>query len=275
MSKTQQVLSKTLTLPAIGSFQYLAAVDPGLITANGTVLRPYIDTQDKDLSFTVNADGTIDIYNVSGRNLAAGKKVVVLAADKWFNAPVGGEENVTTVASTPTLYPSAPNLLMNARATDNQTFVNTPAIILFDSSNVIPLVARGYIDDPGTQGGAFVVRKPGVYLFEGDFLFSATAGGAGTVTIQLYTNSAASSTLIWSRSVNFTGGVTDRALSMSYSTLITQAALDAAGGTRTIDFRIYSSAGTVTGKLGGSAATGTQSCSMNISYVGPDYFTAA
>lgn len=274
MSKTQQVLSKTLILPAIGSFQYLAAVDPGLITANGTVLRPYIDTPDKDLAFNINDDGTIDIYNVSGRNLAAGKRIVVSATEKWFNAPVGGEQVVDVVAASPPLYPQASLLFMDATALDSQTFSNISTNILFRSSSVLPMVTRGYIDEPGGQGGGFVVRKQGIYRFDGNIIFSATAGGAGTVSVELRANS----TILyntWVRSVNFTSGVTDRALPVSFTATVTQAMLDGNAGTRLFEWKIFTSAGTITAKMGGGAATTTYSSSMSVLYLGPDYFTAA
>lgn len=262
MSKTQQVLSKTLILPAIGSCQYLAAVNPELITANGVALRPYIDTPDKDLAFNINSDGTIDIYNVSGRPLASGKRIVVTAIDKWFNAPVGAEQTVTTVASYPTTQAISPNLVLNALASDSFTFSNTPVAIPFDASSALPLIASGYVEDPGVNAGVFVIKKPGNYEFNMSLTFSATAGGAGTITVRRYINGAAQSIYTLTRSVNFTGGVTDRSISYSFQTAISQAVIDAGGGSRTEEWRIFTSAGTITGKLGGSAATNTQSCSM-------------
>jgi hypothetical protein len=274
MAQTQQVLSKTLILPAIGSFQYLPSVDPGLISASGTVWRPYINTADADLSYTINNDGTLDIYNVSGRNLAAGKRIVVSALDQRFNIP-NTEETVTIVAASPALNPTMGLPAMVAAAIDSFTFVNTPVVVPFDSSSVIPLVTRGYVDDPGTQGGAFVIRKPGVYLFQGNFIFSATAGAAGNISVALYINNIVIPTTIYRRSVDFGAGTIDRSLFFSASTLITQAALDAGGGTQTIDFRIYSSAGTITGKLGTPVSNTTRSCQVALTYQGPDYFTAA
>lgn len=275
MSKTQQVLSKTLTLPAIGSFQHLAAVDPGLITANGAVLRPYIDTPDKDLAFNINANGTIDIYNISGRNLAAGKQIVVSATDKWFNAPVGGEQTIDTVATYPQGQVAPSIISMWATAVDSQTFSNTPSIINFDSSPVVPLITTGTIDDPGNQGGAFVIRKTGVYAFYFDCIFSATSGGAGTISITRYLNGSPLSTYTLARNVNFTGGVTDHSVSTSFLISVTQNSLNASGGAYTIDMRIYSSAGTIAGKLGGTAATTTYSTTMTVEYLGSDYFSAA
>jgi hypothetical protein len=274
MAQTQQVISKTLILPAIGSFQYLPSVDPGLISASGTVWRPYINTADQDLSIAINNDGTLDIYNVSGRNLSAGKRIVVSALEQRFNIP-NTEQAVTVVAATPTQNPIMGLPPMVAVAADSFTFANTPVLVPFDSSNVIPIVTRGYVDDPGTQGGAFVIRKPGVYLFQGSFIFCATAGAAGYISVQLFTNGSGSTASIYRQAVNFGAGLIDQSLSFSVSTLITQAALDAAGGTRTIDFRISTNVGTITGKLGTAVSNTPQSCQMLVSYEGPDYFTAA
>lgn len=274
MSRTIQTLSKTLVLPAIGSFQYLAAVDPELQDANGNALPCYIDTPDADLSFTVNADGTIDIYNVAGKNLAAGKRIVVSSLQKQFNAPVGGELTVTTVASTPPVLPVSSVLNLGATAVDNLTFSNTPTIITFDASSLVTLISQGYIEDPGVNGGAFVVRKPGNYQFQGIVVCNATAGGAGTISVQMFTNGTGSSLDLVSRTVNFAGGVTDRVIPIFTNTLITQAAIDSGGGARTLDWRIFTSAGTITGKLGGGATTTTRSSSLSVTYLGPDYLSA-
>lgn len=276
MSKTQQVLSKTLTLPAIGSFQHLAAVDPGLITANGAVLRPYIDTPDKDLAFNINANGTIDIYNISGRNLAAGKQIVVSATDKWFNAPVGGEQTIDTVATYPQGQVAPSIISMWAASPDNQVFANTPTVIAFSASNASTLISTGLVDSPATQSGAFVVRKTGRYQFFFDCLFSVTSGAAGTVSVQRYVNDIATSNVLLRRSVDFSSGMVDQSISFSFSTAVTQAALDAAGGAYKIDIRISTSAATINAKMGGPLSTAaTTSSTMSVLYLGADSFTAA
>jgi hypothetical protein len=275
MATTRQVISKTLILPAIGSFQYLAAVDPGLRTANDAALVPYVNTVDSDLSFVINGNGTLDIYNVSGKNLSAGKRIVVSAVEHLLNLPVGAEQTITTAATTPSVNPVQVIPPMVATAPDTLTFTNTPVIVTFDSSSVLPLVTKGYVDDPGGNGGAFVIRKPGSYSFQGNFIFCATAGAAGYITVQMYQNGAAQASTTYRQAVNFGAGDTDKSLSLALGTVITQAALDAAGGTRTLDWRISTNVGTITGKLGTAVSNTPQSCTMLVSYDGPDYFTAA
>lgn len=275
MATTRQVISKTLILPAIGSFQYLAAVDPGLRTANDAALVPYVNTVDSDLSFVINGNGTLDIYNVSGRNLSAGKRIVVSAVEHLLNLPVGAEQTITTASATSPAYPVQVLPSMVFSAVDSFTFSNTPVVVPFDGSNLLPLIAQGYISDPGDNGGAFLIRKPGVYTFQGNFIFCATGGAAGNIAVQLYINDVTSASRVFRQSVNFGAGQTDAALSFAYDVLVSQAAIDAGGGSTKRDWRIFSSAGTIPGKLGTSASNTPSSCTMLVSYNGPDYLTAA
>lgn len=273
MANTRQVISKTLILPAIGSFQYLAAVDPGLRAANGTALVPYVNTVDSDISFVINSNGTLDIYNISGKNLSAGKRIVVSAVEHLLNLPVGAEQTVTTVASTPNaprgyFWPGI------VSAQDNLTFSNTATIIPFDMSASSPLVARGFIDDPGDYGGAIRFKKPGFYTVQVNAIFSATAGGAGYIHIEPYTNTAATGTR-YTQDVDFTGGILSKSLSFVTSYIFAQSAIDSGGGYRQVDFRVFTSAPTISGKLGTAASTTSRTTTATITYTGPDFFTAA
>ncbi len=273
MATTRQVISKTLILPAIGSFQYLAAVDPGLRTANDAALVPYINTVDSDLSFVINGNGTLDIYNVSGKNLSAGKRIVVSAVEHLLNLPVGAEQTITTAATVPSmplgyLWPGV------ATAQDNLTFSDTATIIPFDISASLPLVARGFIDDPGDYGGAIRFKKPGYYTVQINAIFSATAGGAGYIQIEPYTNAAATGTR-YTQDVDFAGSILTKSLSFVVPYLWTQSSINSGGGFRQVDFRIFTSAPTITGKLGTATSTTTKTTSAIISYTGPDFASAA
>lgn len=275
MGNTRQVISKTLILPAIGSFQYIASVDPGLRSANGTVLIPYINTPDKDLSFAINGDGTIDIYNVSGRNLSGGKRIVVSAMEQIFNNPTDGTQVVTTPPSTPSTTPVLSIPTLWATSTDNQTFADTPVIINFDSGANSALIAQGYVADPGANTGRFLILKPGVYSFSGSAIFCATGGGPGNIKVQMYINGVAQVGAEYRQAVDFGAGNTDRSVQFSYVASVSQALIDSGGGARTYDWRISSNAGGVTGKTGTAVSNTTQSCNVLVSYTSPDYFTAA
>jgi hypothetical protein len=274
MAQTQQVISKTLILPAIGSFQYLPSVDPGLISASGTVWRPYVNTADQDLSIAINNDGTLDIYNVSGRNLSAGKRIVVSALEQRFNIP-NTEQTVVTVAATPASNPTMGLPAMVATASDSFTFGDSASIVPFDASSGLPLIAKGYIDDPGDYSGAFRIKKPGAYLFHGSFNFCVTSGGPAFVAVQIFNNSIASSGDVIRQAVDFNAGMTTASISFIHSTVYTQSAIDSGGGFRTIDWRISTSAVGITGKLGSSVSDTPRGCRMAVTYQGPDYFTAA
>lgn len=275
MATTRQVISKTLILPAIGSFQYLAAVDPGLRAANGTALVPYVNTVDSDISFVINGNGTLDIYNVSGKNLSAGKRIVVSAIDHLLNLPVGAEQTVTNAPTTAPAYPVKILPAAVFSAPDSFTFSNTPVVVPFDASSVLPIIAQGYISDPGDNGGAFLIRKPGSYTFQGNFIFCATGGAAGNITVQPYIMDVASSSRRFRQAINFGAGQTDASLSFAFEFVVPQSQIDAGGGFTKRDFRIYSSAGTIPAKLGTAVTNTTSSCTMMVAYNGPDFFTAA
>lgn len=273
MATTRQVISKTLILPAIGAFQYIASVDPGLRAANDAVLVPYVNTVDSDISFVINSNGTIDIYNVSGKNLSAGKRIVVSAVEHLLKLPVGAEQTVTTAASTPSsplgyFWPGI------ASAKDNLTFSDTATIIPFDMSPAFPFVARGFIDNPGDYGGAIRFKKPGYYTVQVNAIFSATAGSAGYIHVEIYTNTAATG-VRYTQDVNFTGGILSKSLSFVTALLFSQSAIDSGGGYRQVDFRVFTSAPTISGKLGTAASTTSRSTTATIAYTGPNFLTPA
>lgn len=279
MSQSAERLTRKLILPAIGSFQYLASVNPQLQDARGNVYLPKIESVDCDLCTMVKNDGTIDIYNISGKNLAEGKEVVVTAVQEQLLAvpPKTTELQVTT---TPIFPPTTPiEELPEATVALQDSLVpvinNAPIVLPFSTSPVIPLITTGYIEPPSQNGGAFIVKKAGSYKLLFFVNVAATAGGAGLVQAQFYANDAPVSSRVFAKPINFGAGQTDALLACYYPTTITQQVLDNNGGTRKLDLRVSTVGAGVTARLGVTGlATTNQSTYGQFSYDNPDWFSA-
>ena len=195
MSRNTERLAARLLLPEIPVGQELAGVTTGLQFASGEIAPALINEVSPDLVTRSNANGTIDIVNVSGGTIAAGRVLTVTAA-QVKDTPFPDDEIVVTAVPTPQTAANAREVMYAFLG-----FTAVPPVIAANSANLVPwnysiaanfpLVAGGFISI--TAAGEIQILKAGDYIIQQNLQIIRAAGAAaGRVSLALGLNGTVS-----------------------------------------------------------------------------------
>lgn len=195
MSRNTERLAARLLLPEIPVGQELAGVTTGLRFASGEIAPALINEVSPDLVTRSNANGTIDIVNVSGGTIAAGRVLTVTAA-QVKDTPFPDDEIVVTTTPTAQTAANAQEVMFASLG-----FTAAPPVIAANSANLVPwnysttpvfpLVSGGFINV--TTAGEIQILKAGNYIIQQNVQIIRAAGAAtGRVSLALGFNGAVS-----------------------------------------------------------------------------------
>lgn len=127
-----------------------------------------------------------------------------------------------------------------------------------------PIISRGYMLDPGDNGGALVFKKTGYYQIQIGLRACVLAGGVGTFEMYEYNNGVKSSIQDYAVDVDFANDRKNIALQYSQILAIRQSTLDANGGSYTKDFRVKTSDAAITWRYGNTNFTSGTAASFSV-----------
>lgn len=131
-------------------------------------------------------------------------------------------------------------------------------------SSTTPIISRGYMLDPGDNGGALVFKKTGFYKIEMLFRACVLAGGVGTFEFYQYNNGVKSTLNDFAVDVDFANDRKNVILSFAQILAITQSALNASGGSYSRDFRVKTSDASITWRYGNTNFTSGYAAIANV-----------
>ncbi len=143
--------------------------------------------------------------------------------------------------------------------------------IPFDSSKAIPLISRGYILDPGDNGGAIVFKKNGIYELQLVFRACVLAGGLGVFELFEYNNGVKVTNRDFAVDVDFANDRKNVTIDFTLPIAISDALLTAVGGSYSKDFRVKTSDAAITWRYGNTTFTSGQAVSFGLHRL-CDYF---
>lgn len=141
---------------------------------------------------------------------------------------------------------------------------DTLTVVPLDSSSTTPIISRGYMLDPGDNGGALVFKKTGFYKIEVLFRACVLAGGVGVFEFYQYNNGVKSTLNDFAVDVDFANDRKNVILSFSQILAITQSMLNANGGSYSRDFRTKTSDASITWRYGNTNFTGGYAVSFSV-----------
>lgn len=230
MSKSVELLSNLLELPAIRAGRQRSGIATGLSLASGVAPVARLCQPLAGVEIIPALDGTITVRNNSTSDLAAGAQVIVSAIDEWFRPAFSSATVVTdgTDEDIPVNSWDGPAYAFGSTfASATVQAADTDVPIPFSNING-PLAKNGKLLVDGSDGSIGWILE-GVYRIQFQINIALLAGAAATnVTLKYgFNGGAAQSNPLAEKQLDFSSGNTDHTFNVDFIALPTQSVIDA------------------------------------------------